>query len=133
MDGELIVVSIISLIGTIIIASMFNANWFKRENFKLQKQNILAENRVKYKKLEREMGLNTRPAAPDLSQLLPLASQFLKSGGGAAEEILEEPDGITGALLDYATSHPEIIQSLAKGFLDKTKQNSAGANESNFM
>jgi len=132
MDGELIIVSIISLIGTIIIASMFNANWFKRENFKLQKQNILAENRVKYKKLEREMGLNTKPASPELSALLPLAQRFLKP---ASEELLEdvvEPDGITGALLDYATAHPEIVQNLAKGFLDKSKQNQ-GSNETQFL
>jgi hypothetical protein len=132
MEGELIIVSIISLIGTIIIATMFNANWFKKENFKLQKQNILAENRIKFKRLEKEMGLRDKAPAMDYSALLPLAEKFLKPAESAEDWVDESPDGVTGALLDYAAAHPDIVQSLAKGFLDKSKQNQGG-NETQFL
>jgi len=53
----LIVGSIISLAGAIIIMTMNNNNWFKRENFKIQKSNMMATNKLNLKKLERELGI----------------------------------------------------------------------------
>ena len=73
---SMIVVSIISLAGTILIFMLNNSNWFKRENFKLQKSNILAENRLKLKKLQKDLDLqntplpNPPPEQPPLLDLL---------------------------------------------------------------
>ena len=36
---------------------MWNRNWFKKENFKMQKQLVMKQNNLKLKKLERELNL----------------------------------------------------------------------------
>ena len=57
MEGELIFVGFIMLIGQIILMYMWNANWFKKENFKMQKSLVMKQNNLKLKKLERDLNL----------------------------------------------------------------------------
>lgn len=130
-DTGLIVCSVISLIGMLIFFTINNNNWFKRQNFKVQVANVKAENKLKIKKLERELGINTTSKsvsslstdtpnilsslAPilknlDGDQLKGLAEQFLPE---AAEET--EPDGIGGMLLNFAQENPEIVEGLLQG------------------
>jgi len=140
--------SIISLIGFIIIIQLNNTNWFKRQNWKFQAQNIKAENKLKLKKLERELGLQqsmkSQPEAlgasnssgisllsdlaPLLSkldgdQLSALAERFLPEGGG------EEAGGVSGALLNFAQENPEVVQGIIKGISGKIGDNNINKQE----
>ena len=56
-DTGLIIVSIIGIIGAIITTQLWQMNWFKRENFKIQKSNVMSQNKIKLRKLERDLGL----------------------------------------------------------------------------
>jgi len=144
-DTGIIAASIISLIGMIFIFMLNNNNWFKRQNFKIQAANIKAENKLKLKKLERELGLrNVEKSPPDniganpslLSSLAPLlknmdgeqlkalAEQFLPEG---AEET--EPEGIGGMLLEFAQDNPELVQGLLKGITGKKDQDTGTIGE----
>jgi len=124
--------SFMSLIGMIIIVELSHSNWFKKENFKIQRDVVKAENKLKLKKLERELGLSGKNSglassnvsensptnlltslAPLLSKLEPdqimeLADRFLPEGIGGDDE----PSGISGALLSYAQENPEMVQKI---------------------
>jgi len=56
-DVGMITVSIISLAGMVLLFALNNSTWFKKENFKIQKKIVMDENRIKLKKLEKEMGI----------------------------------------------------------------------------
>ena len=112
---------------------MWNANWFKKESFKTKNKSIEAENRLRMKKLERDLGLKASPApkeqpgmfdtikdlAPllkglDSDQIGALADRFLGGSEGAAEGSAES-GGISDVLLDFAENNPEMVQSFLKG------------------
>ena len=133
MEGELIFVGFIMLAGQIIMLQMWNANWFKKENFKIKKRSMDGENRLRLKKLERDLGLKASPApkeapgmfdtirdlAPLLKNLDPdqigaLTERFL---GGSEEGAEGSPagGGISDVLMNFAESNPEMVQSFLKG------------------
>ncbi len=132
MEGELILMAFVMLIGQIIMLQMWNNNWFKKENFKIQKKNIEGENRLRLKKLEKELGLkqstprdfNETPGTMDtLANLLPILKNLDPdqlgalidkfTGGG---ELLE-PEGGLGGILNNIP--PELIESFLKGLNKK--------------
>lgn len=113
MEGELIVVSLISTAGMILITQLLQLNWFKKENFKIQKYNIMGENRIKLKKLERDLGVkNVLPEVKEevgplstITQLLPLLKNL-------------DPDQL-GALIDkFVGGSSEPVEEGALSFLD---------------
>jgi len=130
--------SFMSLIGMIIIVELSHSNWFKKENFKIQRDVVKAENKLKLKKLERELGLSGKNSglassnvsensptnlltslAPLLSkldgdQIMDLADRFLPEGAEGAE-----PSGITGTLLQYAQENPEMVQKILGSLTNK--------------
>lgn len=130
-----IVMTVGGIVGAIITTQLWQMNWFKRENFKMQKTNIMAENRIKLKQLERELGLtkikNPMPpeSKPDMlgslapllskldgDQLAGLAERFLPAQGEDVEE-----GGIGGMLLNFAQENPEMVEGLLKGVSGKLK------------
>lgn len=52
-----LILTVGGIVGSILVTQMWQMNYFKRENFKIKKSNVMAENRIKMKKLERELGL----------------------------------------------------------------------------
>ena len=130
MGEELIVVSIISMIGMIIITQLWQMNWFKRENFKITKTSVMAENRVRLKKLERDLGLKNTPEPKepgsnmdliknllpvlknlDGDQIMQLSERFL----GGSEAVAEGGGDVIDMLGDVVTNNPELVQSFLKG------------------
>ena len=133
MEGELIFLGFLMLIGQIILMQMWQNGWFKKENFKIQKSLVMAENKLKMRKLEREMGLTpSKKIVPEesststlgtISSLLPLlkgldpdqlgdlVDRFV---GGEREEGAPTGDPLN-MLVDYATRNPEMLEGLLKG------------------
>lgn len=127
MEGELIYVSIISGLFGLLGLFFLNWNWFKKENFKITKASMLAENKLRLKKLERELlgtppaesvvdnqGFNIGSLASLLKNLSPdqianLTDTFL---GGRAEE--GEGGDVTDMIGSFVKDNPELV----KGFLD---------------
>ena len=148
-DLGIIAASIISLIGMILIFMINNNNWFKRQNFKLQATNIKAENKLKLKKLERDLGIShskntgsdkeALSFAPESTNLLASLAPILKNLDGdqlkdladrflpQAEEY--EPEGLAGTLLNFAEDNPEIVEGLLKGLSGKQDQIGGSAGE----
>ena len=132
MEGELIIVSFISLIGMIIVLQLRDRAYFKKANFKLQTDNVKAENRIKLKKLEREMGITSpkKEIAPisdsgAIGALLPLLSNLEPEQLGSIVSALTggigegEPEGLTGIIMDFAEKNPEMVKGLIEGFVAK--------------
>lgn len=135
MEGELIFLGFIMLIGQIILLQMWNNNWFKKENFKIQKSNVMAENKLKLRKLEQEMGLKpSKKAATEekstlgklggLADLLPLLKMLDEdqlSGlvdrfiGGTDTGDEEQDEGLVGTLMGYAEENPDVVKGLLEG------------------
>lgn len=136
-EGELIIVSIISLIGMVVVTQLWQMNWFRRENFKIKKFNIMSENKLKLKKLERELGIsgtkfketNETSTIGTLGALLPLlkeldsdtiaalADKFLGGEAAGSGDVIE-------SLFDFATKNPDVVE----GFLEGMKQRAEGSN-----
>lgn len=137
MEGELIFLGFIMLVGQIILMQMWQNGWFKKENFKIQKSIVMAENKLKLRKLEREMGL-----APDKTLAAPVKEErgtLDKLGGivellqgldgdtlkGLAERFLGDsedaaPQGTVDRLIDFAEKNPEIATEFLKQVIPKT-------------
>ena len=133
-DTGLIVCSIISLMGMMLFFIINNSNWFKRQQWKLDASVIKAQNKLKLKKLEKDLGVNTKASPKEalltesplggLGQLAPLLKNLdgdtLKS---LADTFLpeqdQEPEGISGALLNFAEENPEIVNGILQGIKGK--------------
>jgi len=143
MEGELIFLGFIMLIGQIILMQMWQNGWFKKENFKMQKSMVMAENKLKIRKLEREMGLTPgkepkekrgtfdtiKDLAPLLKNLNPdqIGALFDKFTGGGTEEY-EEGD-VEDMLMDYAVKNPEVVKEFLAGLTEgkeSTKEEGPG-------
>lgn len=131
LGDSVIVGSFLSLLGMIIILELNNRNWFKRENFKLERDNVKATNRLNLKKLEKEMGLTKTPSvkasqqetsnpmsmlAPIVKQLSAdqlkgLADMFLGNYSDSEEPPIEE-GGLADILLEQAEAHPELAKAV---------------------
>jgi len=121
MEGELIFLGFIMLIGQIILLQMWNANWFKKENFKMQRDTIKAENRIKLKKMEKELGLKGQSASTEIKNETNIMDLLKNLDRDKIADILEmlqggenEPEGDT--LTDIINKlPPEVIQNFLKG------------------
>ena len=129
-DTGIIVTSIVSLAGMLLFFILSNNNWFKRENFKIQKSNILAENRIKMKKLEKELGLKKgakEPKIDDSGGLFDLLKGLDTKKISGVLEMLQGDDGeyslpednSAGMIGNFISENPELVKS----FLDGVGQN----------
>jgi len=123
------------IVGSILVTQMWQMNYFKRENFKINKSSVLAENRLKMEKLRKEMGLsksskteNTHETGGvldlvkglDVNKLLDIAD-IIKGGG--EENIIDvdaEPKSELSSLID------KLPPSVIEGFLSKLGDNKKG-------
>jgi hypothetical protein len=117
------------IIGSILVTQLWQMNWIKRENFKLQKSNILNENRIKYKKLEKELGIQAgKMAAPQpttpldwIDKLKGINPETLHSlidtisGEGGESGEGGAPEGIEGIIANIAQNNPELIEKFLGG------------------
>ena len=128
MEGELIIVSIISSIFGLCGLMILDRNWFRRENFKIQKANIQAQNKIQIERMRKELGLHKQPSQPtqelggvgnllDLAkglgkdQIIDLVEKFLPDN----ERDEEGEEGELQKILKYVP--PEVIQNALKGVL----------------
>lgn len=147
MEGELIILGFMMLLGNIIIFQMWQMGWFKKENFKIQKGLLLAQNKLQIEKMRKELGLTSKASKgaaalavekpsilETVSGLLPLIKSLdteqvsglieLILGGGLAQK--EELEGIDG-LLKFAEDNSDMVEGLLKGFLgNKSQQGTTG-------
>jgi len=133
MEGELIVVTVISSIFGLCGLLLLDRNWFRRENFKIAKSNTLAMNKLQLEKMRKELGLqkqpsaiarNETPGAGDLGGLLGIAQslgkdkvldlveRFLPEDSGGSDE---GEDSEIAKILKYVP--PEVIQNALKGVM----------------
>jgi len=122
MEGELIFLGFIMLIGQIILMQMWNRNWFKKENFKLQRDTVKAENRMKIKKLEKELGLTKgKSASAEIKNdtgVMDLLKNLDNDKIAGILELLqsgESPEGETGIVDIINKLPPEVIEGFLKG------------------
>ena len=134
MNGELIVVSMIFLIGQVVLFQLYNQNWFKKENFKMQKKLVMDENKLKIRKVERELGLN-KSARLEVEKTDNSLLDVLKNidadkitglldlvGNREVEE--GEPAGMMDTVLEFANNNPEIANQFvaAMNFPDEMRK-----------
>jgi hypothetical protein len=154
MDEAFIVVSVISGIFGIIGLLMINRFWFIKERFKFDMDTRKKEADLNFKKMRRDLGLDSKPNVPpafqtsssspleNIAPLLSLAKNLtpetienlqgllggLSGGdtGGGSEE-----GGISGidSLLDFANKNPEIV----KGFMSGIQNKKAGGGNDGFI
>lgn len=124
------------IVGSILITQMWQMNYFKRENFKIQKSTVMSENRLKMERLRKEMGL-TKGAKPEIEHETGGVMNLLKGldtnkvldildivkGGGEedlGDAISSEPKSEISALID------KLPPSVIEGFLSKFTDNKKG-------
>ena len=122
----IIIAGIVNIFGMILFMYTRDLQWFKKENFKIQKSALLAENRIKVKKLERELGISSgrKTAASDNSLLDSLKGLDLGKIQGLLDLVQkdEEPSGegsIMDGLLEFAKSNPEAVQNFLSNMTNK--------------
>jgi len=104
-----LVFAISGIVGSILVTQLWQMNWIKRETFKMQKTNVMAQNRIKLKKLEKELGLSkSKEPNLDLSKLLDQISGDQESG---------IPDSIEGLISHFAENNPDLVANLAQKYL----------------
>lgn len=111
--------SIISLAGMIFLYILSNNNWFKRENFKIQKSNIMSENRLKLKKLAKQLDVELGAAPKEdkslIDSLKDLDIDKIKDLLGYVqkeeEEVeQEEEENIINSAIKEIVKNPELRQ-----------------------
>jgi hypothetical protein len=145
MEGELIIVTIISSLFGLLGLQLLNHNWFKKQRFKTDSELLRAENKIRLKKLEKDLLGQTAPAAAQpplqsssaanqniLMQLAPLLKNLDSdqiaglidrfTGGGEEGEPIED-NSLGGIITRFAAENPEIVQ----GFLNGLKNRADGA------
>jgi hypothetical protein len=138
MEGELIVVTIISSIFGLCGLLILDRNWFRRENFKIAKKNTEAYNKLQIEKMRRELGLTKTPtaatAAPggmnDLlgmakglgkDKVLDLIDKFMPDEESDEDQ---ESDDTVSKILKYVP--PEVIQNALKGVMGSKEGGDGG-------
>jgi len=130
MDETWIVISILTIIGTVINIQLLNHNWFKRQELKSKYKVKEIRERTKAKLPRKTLSQENITSAPfsNISGLLNLAK------GLDPEQIHDIVDTLTGSatpetsgdvLQDIITNNPELVQSFIDGFA-KGKKPEAG-------
>jgi hypothetical protein len=144
----LIVASSLSMgVFTLAGIQLMNMNWFKRENWKFNRDLKKREADLNFKKIARDLGLEKKPSSentspqsgsladnarsllPLLSRLAPeqiqdLASMFL--GGDSEEAPPTSPLSGVDGLLQFAAENPKLVEGFLQGM--KKPQNETQSN-----
>ena len=123
MGTAIIAMGFLNLIGILLILELRDRSWFKKQNFKMQKTNIMNQNKLQLRKMEKELGLSK--------------GKIETAGGGNIGEyigkaitgyISGEREGGGGIIADFLEENPEIIESFFKGFIEKKETSTGGTN-----
>ena len=115
LGDALILNGFIMLIGIVLITQLNVRTWFKKENFKIQKSNVLAQNKLQLRKLEKELGLTNvnkkGNSNINLNALKGIASELGLTGD------LEEGEGdfvsnLLNGIKNFAMEHPEAVSNI---------------------
>lgn len=121
----MIVTGLIMNVFFIFVYLLSQRSWFLKENFKIQKSNIMAENRIKLKKLEREMGVSHTPVKEEpTGNILDLIKNLdIDKIQGILELLGVNEEEQTGSPIDtlvkMATENPEIVSKFIGGLKEK--------------
>jgi len=121
-DITLVVISLISIAGSILVTQMLQMNWFKRENFKFNQSTKRKEYNINFKSLERKLGL--QQSAPmteqkgiiesikglDLDKVQGMLQMAQKPEDQEDIEEYDDPKTLPEQLIQFATENPEIAQ-----------------------
>jgi len=138
VEGELIYVSLITsifmLCGIYLMSQNSLKNFFRREDYKTARDLQRKKNNLEISKMRRELGLTKTkaeietPAAPNMGLLQQLAP-FIRNmdgeqiadliAGFTGGEAAEQPEGITGMLMEFANNNPEMVKGILEGLSNK--------------
>ena len=126
-----LIMTIGGIAGSILVTQMWQMNWFKRENFKYDQSINRKENSIRFKKMEKDLGLkagsslkSTTAASPldwieTIKKLDPnVVHRFIDSISGVTgveSEEEESPGGIEGTIMNIAQNNPELVQNFIAG------------------
>ena len=132
MNAEVaLILTVGGIAGSILVSQMWQMNWFNRENFKYNQAISRKENSLRFKKMEKDLGLKagapiktTNTASPmdwieTLKKIDPnVAHNFIDSITGTGGEDYGEddaPKGIEDTILNIAKTNPELVQNFLSG------------------
>lgn len=111
----------------IVIYLLSTRTWFLKENFKIQKSSIMGENKLKLKKLERELGVKAgnipnEPTGNLIDQLKNLDIDKIRGILdllGQDQELADDQSPLD-KIVSMAVENPEIVGKFLGGVKDKT-------------
>ncbi len=122
-DLGLIIVSLISIAGTILITQMMQMGWFKKERFRFDQATKRKEYNINFKALEKKLGMQqSAPMTEDrgiiesikgldldkVQSMLQLAQK--PEDQEEIEYYDDDPKTLPEQLIQFATENPEIAQ-----------------------
>lgn len=116
MEGELIYVSVISLVGAIIITQLLSLNFYKRERFKFDLWKNKQLSNISIKQAQKAAGLPQKKVAPEIN-IPELIQTYLKN-----EEEPESENWVVDVIGRVAEEHPELVQELIGRFAGGTQK-----------
>lgn len=118
LGDALIVMSFINLFGFMIILSLRDRTWFKKQNWKAQNK---AQNKIldiKLGSLRKELGMKSSKGKTSSNDSGGFGNVIADKIG----EYLSNSEEGTGSIIsDFLEENPDVIQSFFKGFLAKNK------------
>jgi len=132
MEGEIIIVSVISTVGGLLGLYMMQVNWTKRQEikYKYKKNEIILKNRHRKDMSKLKQAASAESGGSSvLKSLIPLVKNNPDILGELAENFLggdipQDKDDIMDTLIDYAKSNPEVVKGIIEGFTSKKDINS---------
>jgi len=121
-----IILTVGGIAGSILITQLWQMNWFKKENFKFSLSQQKRADSIKFRKLERDLGLKKGKKTDqnftnqslielltnlDVDKIKNLTGLIQKEDETDQEE---EDDDIINGLLEYAKENPEIANNFLK-------------------
>jgi len=137
-----LIMTVGGIAGSILVSQMWQMNWFKRENFKDKQAINRKENSIRFKKMEKDLGLRVgrslthdeaRSPLDWLETIKKLDPNMIHSfvdaiSGQKTEYEGEDPEsegGLIEKALGFAKSNPELAQNFLDG-LNKGKGEQQG-------
>jgi len=126
-----IILTVGGIAGSILITQMWQMNWFKRENFKFNMAVNRKDMSIRFRKIERDLGLTKGKAVKDTTSKTPMdwletikkldpnmIHSFVDSISGEKQEYDDETAGDQGLIekaLGVARDNPELAQNFLAG------------------
>lgn len=114
----------VNLFGLALYFELRDRSFFKRENFKIQKSNVLAQNKLNIEKMRKEMGLPSKASKTSQDATQGLIGDVIKNyiskddegGGGGLKAIAGD------FIANFVENNPEVVEGLIKGLTEKPEE-----------